>query len=269
VRDKVDLAPLECTSCGLVRLSSFSHIDECFYSDSHMHDSAPCEPQIVKKVGDEDDIRRFHDFYPLFDGKSLLDFGCGSGGFLSLSKTRAASVMGLEPDKGWSGVHQQLGIPVTRSLGELPAESRFDVISMFHVLEHISNPLPLLSDILNLLSNDGKGRLLVEVPSANDALLTLYENRAFSEFTYWSCHLYLHTPDTLRTLMEKAGFRTLEMRQYQRYPLANHLYWLAHGRPGGQEMWKHLVDAGLNAAYARVLAEQGRCDTIIGIFAGN
>jgi hypothetical protein len=107
----------------------------------------------------------------------------------------------------------------------------------------------------------------VEVPSANDALLTLYENQAFSEFTYWICHLYLHTPQTLETLLDRAGFRTLEMRQHQRYPLSNHLYWLARGRPGGQEQWKEMNDAGLNAAYARILAELGKCDTIIGIFA--
>ena len=96
VRDRADLKPLECAGCGLVRLSSFSHIDEHFYQDSRMHDNSPCDPRIVQKVGDEDDIRRFHDFYPLFDGKSLLDFGCGSGGFLALAKTsKCDTIIGI------------------------------------------------------------------------------------------------------------------------------------------------------------------------------
>jgi hypothetical protein len=94
----------------------------------------------------------------------------------------------------------------------------------------------------------------------------LYENKAFSEFTYWSCHLYLHTPKTLEMLMKKAGFRAVELKQFQRYPLANHLYWLAHGKPGGQKAWAQLIDPALNAAYSRVLAEQGKCDTIVGVF---
>ncbi|MDR2821321.1 MAG: class I SAM-dependent methyltransferase [Desulfovibrio sp.] len=269
-RDNAALVPLECTSCGLVRLSSFSHIDAHFYEDSHMRDGTPCDPKIMQTVGDENNVRRFHDFYPLFAGKSLLDFGCGDGGFLALAKTKADIVLGLEPDKGWIDVHKNMGIPVVRHLADIPDDSRFDVVTMFHVLEHLSNPLEIIRNILKYLKINtvgGGGILLVEVPSASDALLTLYENAPFSQFTYWSPHLFLYTPGTLQMLMSKAGCNTVDMRQFQRYPLANHLYWLARGKPGGQLAWSQLSNPVLSQCYADALAAMGKCDTIIGIFA--
>jgi 2-polyprenyl-3-methyl-5-hydroxy-6-metoxy-1,4-benzoquinol methylase len=140
-----------------VYLSDFSHIDEQFYEDSHMHDHPPCAPHIMKSVNDEDDIRRFHDFYPLFVGKSLLDFGCGNGGFLALAKTAAVSVTGIEPDKCWTDLHDRTGIPVVSSFSSLPDKAQFDVVTMFHVLEHIPDPIPILKKILNYLKSSGGG----------------------------------------------------------------------------------------------------------------
>ena len=54
--------------------------------------------------------------------------------------------------------------------------------------------------------------------------------------------------------------------QCQRYPLTNHLYWLAEGKPGGQDVYTSLTDNELNMAYAKVLAKNKLCDTIIGVF---
>jgi 2-polyprenyl-3-methyl-5-hydroxy-6-metoxy-1,4-benzoquinol methylase len=152
VRDNPSLRPLECSACGLVRLSSFNHIDGHFYEDFHMHDAPPCDPYLVQVMGDEDDYRRFHDFYRLFAGKNLLDFGCGSGGFLSLAKTRAATALGLEPDRGWAETHRALGVAIVHSLSGVSPDSRFDLITMFHVLEHIADPLLLLGNIKKYLN---------------------------------------------------------------------------------------------------------------------
>lgn len=267
-RDNPSLVPLECTVCGLVVLSSFEHISKSFYEDSRMHADAPCAQDIITQIGHEDGARRYNDFLHFLVEKNVLDIGCGDGSFLALAKTVASKVVGVEPDKRWRAKHKTLGLEVVPSLSDLPSGAIFDTVSMFHVLEHIPDPLQLLDNILTFLEKKSKGggKLLVEVPSANDALLTLYENKAFSEFTYWSCHLFLYTPDTLQALMRKAGLLTLEMRQYQRYPLANHLYWLVNGKPAGQTRWPELNTSTLNHAYADALAALGKCDTIIGIF---
>ena len=101
-------------------------------------------------------------------------------------------------------------------------------------------------------------------PNADDALLTLYQSKPFSEFTYWSCHLFLYTESTLAKLAEKAGLRINYIKQVQRYNLANHLYWLSKGKPGGHKEWHFMDSDDLNSAYEKQLASIGGCDTLLG-----
>lgn len=263
-RDNENLVPLECNQCGLVTLSSFDHISKNFYEDSRMHADIPCVPDIMTQIGHKDCARRYNDFVNFLVDKNVLDIGCGDGAFLALAKTIAARVAGVEPDKQWKARHKILGLDVAPSLSDLPAGSLFDTVTMFHLLEHIPDPLPFLEHIKHFLSSES--RMVVEVPNAQDALLTLYESLAFSEFTYWSPHLFLYTPETLKKLFQLAGYRQLEEHQFQRYPLANHLYWLAKGEPAGQTRWPELDTPTLNHAYADALAALGKCDTIIGVF---
>ena len=105
--------------------------------------------------------------------------------------------------------------------------------------------------------------MVIEVPSANDALLTFYDSDAFQRFTYWSQHLYLFTPSTLSKVLENAGLRVSAIQQYQRYPLSNHLYWLSNLSPGGHEKWSFLDNSALHEAYSQTLAQIGKCDTLI------
>ncbi len=53
------------------------------------------------------------------------------------------------------------------------------------------------------------------------------------------------------------------MRQVQRYPLENHLYWLSQGKPGGHFRWSFMESDALNRQYGAMLANLGVADTII------
>lgn len=105
--------------------------------------------------------------------------------------------------------------------------------------------------------------MIIEVPSADDALLKTYNSSAFQEFTYWSCHLYLFNSTTLHKLIDKTQFEVEYIRQYQRYSLANHLHWLSREKPAGHLEFSFLEDDMLNAMYSKKLAEIGQCDTIL------
>lgn len=269
-RDNKDLVPLECSRCGLVSLSSFSHINNSFYRDSHMHDNAACDPKLELLQSQEDTERRVSQFKDIFRGKKLLDFGCGAGGFLLKARHIAHSVIGVEPEQRLYPFFKENNLTVYPSIQAVPSIFEPDIVTMFHVLEHLPDPLTILKQIrqqfFKIEKSQRNKRLVIEVPSANDALLTLYKNEPFSQFTYWSCHLYLFTEETLKKLVEKAGFHTIEIIQFQRYPLANHMYWLAHGKPGGHVAWSFLNESGLVKKYADTLGQLKACDTIIGIF---
>lgn len=261
VRDAPDLDILECNDCRLVTLSSLTHIQAGFYEDSGMHGVAPTPMDSWLKDTDRDDQRRFDNLQSLLPNKKLLDFGCGAGGFLNKAQHLAGFVAGIELElrvqEHW---HDKITIHSSMEL----AGGGYDLITAFHVVEHLSDPIAILKSLAARLSKNG--RMVVEVPSSEDALLTLYDSSAFQHFTYWSQHLFLFNAETLRHLANKAGLRIVSIQQYQRYPLSNHLHWLSQGDPGGHQKWAFLDSPELKAAYANALASVAMCDTLIAHF---
>lgn len=265
VRDNPDQPIWECRSCGLVYLGYAETRGSDFYADSGMHGSEVPDPRAWLRESEQDDHRRARFLANKIVGRHVLDFGCGAGGFLAQIKPVAAGVAGIEPERRLAGHFQSLGIPVHTGPDALPADSRFDIVTAFHVVEHLPDPRQTLGELAGLLKGD-RSELIVEVPAASDALLTLYGSKPFSEFTYWSCHLYLFNADSLRRLGEQAGLKVNFIRQFQRYPLSNHLHWLATGRPGGHQTWSFLDTPELEQAYESSLAALGLCDTLIASF---
>lgn len=267
VRDNSKLDILECVSCGLVFLSSSNHIVDSFYKDSRMHQEneiLDIEAWLMKT--EWDDERRARRFGSMFANKRVLDFGCGAGGFLRKIKDTCSNADGLELEKRLQPFFKKNHLTVFLSLEDFKHhyEYKYDFITLFHVLEHLPDPRNVLKELSGFL-NEG-GQIIIETPSSNDAVLTLYKNKAFSEFTYWSCHLYLFNEETLRLLSKQLGLLENYIKQIQRYPLSNHLYWLSYGLPGGHEKWSFLNSENLDNAYENQLAKIGRCDTILANF---
>lgn len=82
------------------------------------------------------------------------------------------------------------------------------------------------------------------------------------DFTYWSEHVFLYNSSTLERIINRNGFTTKSNTQLQRYPLANHLYWLSEGKPGGHIKWDSFRGKHLEEAYASKLVELGIADTL-------
>lgn len=258
VRDYPSLKILECESCGLVMLDSFDHVHPGHYENSGMHGGAPISMEQWLNETEWDDQRRFEMLKAAIVNRKVLDFGCGAAGFLRKAVGLAAEAAGVELEQRvreyWSGTLQLYG-----SLDEVGGG--YDLITAFHVVEHLQNPITLLEALASRLKDGGS--LVIEVPSSEDALLTLYDNSAFQSFTYWSQHLFLFNADTLHLLAQKAGLHVVSIRQFQRYPISNHLHWLSKGLPGGHVKWSFLDNAALHEAYASALAAVGKCDTLI------
>jgi 2-polyprenyl-3-methyl-5-hydroxy-6-metoxy-1,4-benzoquinol methylase len=264
VRDREDLKILECQNCGLVFLDSHKHLHQEHYEKSGMHgENLLALTEWLQKTN-ADDQRRFDLLTSLLPGKKVLDFGCGAGGFLSKVQPLAAEVTGIEPERRVQEFWRDSKIRIYSNIEQVPSMDRekYDLITAFHVVEHLPNPREILKKLANdLLSPNG--RLVIEVPSSDDALITLYDCNAFQSFTYWSQHLYLFNGETLKQLARQAGLRVLSIQQFQRYPLSNHLYWLSREVPGGHQKWSFLDTTDLNNAYAASLAAIGKCDTLI------
>ncbi len=261
MRDNPRLKIFECASCGLVFLSSFAHIKDNFYENSNMHAGKALDIDDWIKKTERDDLRRLEFLKGILPRRSLLDFGCGTGNFITQATRLAGAVSGVEPESRLRGHFKRMRLTVYGSLADIPAGARYDIITLFHVLEHLPDPKATLTELSGFLKN--RGQIIIEVPSADDALLTLYNCAAFSHFTYWSCHLFLFNSKTLTELAHQAKLKINYIKQVQRYPLSNHLFWLANGKPGGHERWGFIDSPELTGAYEARLGEIGKCDTLI------
>lgn len=209
-----------------------------------------------------DDKRRYNQFKNLFNKKTIIDFGCEFGGFLQLVKN-SKKKFGVEINENCRNYIKNIrkNTQVFRSIDEI--ETKVDVITLFHVLEHLPYQVDYLRKMKNKLRK--KGKLIIEIPSANDILLSLDSFEGFKKFTFWHEHLVLHTIKSLKKILYQVKFKKVKIIEYQRYNLNNHLGWFLKQRPGGHIFFKNLIDTNSLKNYKNYLIKNHKTDTLIAI----
>lgn len=216
----------------------------------------------VKTLMLNDDYRRINQFDKYLKNKDILDFGCGWGGFLK----------GIKNYKSLKGVEIRTecikfikknykNINISNDINSF--DKKFDIITMFHVLEHIPYQIESLKVLKSKLKS--KGKIIIEVPHAKDFLLLQKELNDFKNFTFWSEHLILHTYESLKTILLKSGFKNINIQYHQRYSLANHLGWFLKRKPNGHKFYEEIVSDELNKSYFENLKNLGQTDTLVAI----
>lgn len=102
----------------------------------------------------------------LTKGASILDLGCGAGELLYLLREEGYRVEGIEPHEGYASyAREELELPVQIQFlkGELPGERQYDLITLFHVLEHLEEPSRFIESAAKRLKTGGL--LVIEVPN--------------------------------------------------------------------------------------------------------
>jgi len=135
----------------------------------------------------------------------LLDVGCGSGAYGASLIRLGWQVDGIEPDAGAAPLARQQGLTVQQTTAEeavLP-EATYDVITLWHSLEHLSTPVAALQKLRPSLRDHGL--LWVEVPNRAG-----WGAKLTGEYWYhWDLprHRLHFSPASLRLLLDRAGFR--------------------------------------------------------------
>ena len=136
-----------------------------------------------------------------------LDVGCGSGAGLGVARALGWQVTGIEVDE--SAAQKARRFTDELHVGdvlEAPfAAARFDVITAFHVLEHVVDPIAVVRRMVDWLAPGGL--LVVEVPNAGGLGAALF-GRAWSGLEL-PRHLSHFTPETLERTVRTAGGRVI------------------------------------------------------------
>lgn len=129
---------------------------------------------------------------------AILDYGCGTGEFLNTCENAKWETVGVEPSVvGRKQAKDNYGLEVYEDIFN-PAfdQKQFNVITLWHVLEHVSKLKPTLEKILSLIPNGG--HLVIAVPNPASLDANIYKE-------HWAAydvprHLYHFTPDSIVTL---------------------------------------------------------------------
>ena len=148
----------------------------------------------------------------LFTGHKghLLDIGAGTGAFANAMQQKAWKVTGLEPDaatRDKAFENYKLHLQSIDSIYNLP-KNEYEVITMWHVLEHVHDLKPYLHQCFKSLKQNG--RLIIAVPN-----YTSYDSKYYKK--YWAAydlprHLYHFSPKSMTTLLNEIGFELVSLK---------------------------------------------------------
>ena len=214
-----------CSGCGLVyqqRRLTLEHIRPYYDHDYIAHQCGkrwgPLAPLFAWAMGalDRAKLAIVQRYVALDSASQVLDVGCGSGAFLShLRRKTGASVSGvdfvdLSHRDQFRGVEFHHGLFYEQELGS----DRFDLITMWHFLEHDYDPTRSLAHARHALRPEG--RLIIEVPRLDSLSFRMFGHR-------WPGlqapqHTALYDRVHLIELVERSGFEIVEHLPYGAFP---------------------------------------------------
>lgn len=204
---------IECKDCGLVFVSDPEKIDpETYYNKEYYF---KWEKDMEKNLNKRKFAARkkqeifFKNTKDIkFGREKILDVGCSLGEFVKEMDRFFDKVRGIEISSFAVDFAKNRDVPI--SYGTLPRNdfqyNSFDVITLWEVIEHLSNPLEDLKSAYKLLKHGGI--LYITTPNYNSLNRKILGEK-------WSLflpseHLFYFTPKTLKHLLEVCGFKVIE-----------------------------------------------------------
>lgn len=138
----------------------------------------------------------------------LLDIGCGTGEFLSYLKSRGYQPQGVEPNQ--SAREQAIAnheLPVVPDLESIPPHEQFQIVTLWHVLEHLYDPSRTLKQIHARSKNDAL--LVIAVPD-RESWDAQHYGAAWAAYDV-PRHLFHFRRSDIRDMLQQHGFRLLRV----------------------------------------------------------
>lgn len=191
----------KCINCKLIQLkynvdTTKIYPSDYFWSDSHLELSKKRKKQLVLN---------WHNKYN-FENKEILEIGGGDGVVSKSIQDLNGKITFVDESKNACKLAEQNNIKniVNASFdAKYFKYDHFDFVIMTEVLEHINNPLDVISDSFLLLKNGGS--LIIEVPNVKKIL----DDNLFSAFCLE--HIFYFSPSSLSNIIQHFDFNILEI----------------------------------------------------------
>jgi SAM-dependent methyltransferase len=208
-RDGHPLRTTICRRCGLVWSNPRPGEEDVrrYYSREYRLDykghSTPSLRHIARSGRGA--LNRYRGLAPhLKPGDRILDAGAGGGEVVYVLRRFGFEATGLEPDEQYARhAREALGVPVETGFvqdASFPSGA-FDAVTMYHALEHVEDPLAILTRIRSWIA--GHGLLLIEVPNVEARSIAPGHRFHFA-------HFYNFSRATLEALGRRAGFEPVQ-----------------------------------------------------------
>jgi 2-polyprenyl-3-methyl-5-hydroxy-6-metoxy-1,4-benzoquinol methylase len=205
---------VQCRKCGLVYTDPRRNGDDIVETYEAVEDPLYLEEQEGRILTFEHHLKPLERLTGPPNGRSLLDVGCYTGVFVEIATNHGWDAWGIEPSR-WAvdeahgrGLHVVQG---TLETANLP-EAYFDVVTMWDVVEHLTDPMGALQQVHRLLKPEGVAVLhTIDIDSRFARLMG----------ARWpwlmEMHTYYFSRRTLRAMLERCGFRVVGDRPQGRY----------------------------------------------------
>lgn len=209
-----EFSMVKCRNCGLVCVNpmpSQRELEAYYPSEYYLRESSPEREKLLKQY-QEDKIRKVERFKK--SGK-VLDIGCGIGRFLVTAKESGYECYGVEYSKlasDYAVTHLKLNVINGDLLDVDYPYDYFDVITLYHVLEHLYYPKETLMKVRKILKEDGI--LIIAVPNFASLESKVFKDRWFHLEV--PRHLYHFTPTSIHRLLNEAGFKVMKTTYFSR-----------------------------------------------------
>jgi 2-polyprenyl-3-methyl-5-hydroxy-6-metoxy-1,4-benzoquinol methylase len=173
---------------------------------------------------------------------SLLDYGCGTGEFLQEAKKQRWTVRGIEPsEKARTQALGKLPTEVLATLDELPEDDTYDIITLFHVLEHIHSLRKTIKKLVNHLKSNSYVVIAVPNPESADA------KHYGSDWAGYDVprHLYHFSQKSMTTFQDQFGLELVRIE-----PLVYDSYYVSLLSEGYKN-----TNSGILTRYVRAFLE--------------
>ena len=270
VRDSTNHKIIKCRKCKHVQIYPIPSIDE----DKEFYDK-DMQNKNINFYGSIEDHRRISVVdttrRSIFVNKltpkngRILEIGSGHGFFVGAMHKKKYNITGIEISIEKRTMAKKvtkakiLDIDLNHDVLDI---GKFDTIVMFHVLEHIADPISFLKKIRSLLKPGGK--IIIEVPNCDDFQLEL--NRSYRDFYWQRAHLQYFSPKTLKKILSLSGLSS-KIIGIQRYSVENMFSWKLTNKPSLISPAFDLPKPyeWIEKPYKNKLEKELKCDTIMAI----